>query len=160
MVKAVFPGTFDPPTNGHFDIIARGVRLFDSLDVVVAVNLEKTPLLSHDTRRDLLLEQVTLMGLKHVEVKTWGGLIVDYCSAIGAGVLLRGARSARDFDYEVELAALNKHQDGGIETVILPAESRFLILRSSTIRDLLKFGGDISGMVPPAVESALRSIIG
>ena len=156
MVKAVFPGTFDPPTYGHLNIIQRGAALFDSLDVVIAVNREKKPILPAETRRDLLVEQLDSMGLQRAAVKTWQGLIVEYCRSAEAQVLLRGVRSSSDFDYELELSILNKKLDNGIETILLPTEPKYFVLRSSTIRELLRLGGDISSMVPPNVERALR----
>ena len=158
IVKAVFPGTFDPPTYGHLNIIERSAALFDSLDVVIAVNRRKTPILSAEMRRRLLSEELASMGLHQAAVKTWRGLIVEYCRSAGAQVLLRGVRSSADFDYEFELSILNKQLDDGIETVMLPTEPKFFVLRSSTIKELLQLGGDISSMVPPNVEQALKSV--
>lgn len=155
MVKAVFPGSFDPPTYGHLNIIERGAVLFDSLDIVVAVNSKKTPLLSPEEIKNLLEEQLRSMGLKQVRVTTYDGLVVDYCRSVGAAVLLRGVRSAADFDYEFELSILNKQLNESVETVLIPTEPKFFVLRSSTIKELLNLGGDISAMVPPEVEEAL-----
>ena len=158
MAKAVFPGSFDPPTYGHFNIIERGAGLFDSLDVVIAVNPKKTSLLDTARRKDLLEEEIASLGLKNVTVAAHDGLIVDYCRGAGARVLLRGVRSAADFDYELELSILNKRLNVDIETILIPAEPRYSVLRSSTIRELLGFGGDISGMVPLSVEQALKGL--
>ncbi len=156
MVKAVFPGSFDPPTYGHLNILERGAGLFDSLEVVVAVNSLKTPLLPTDEKKRLLEGEICRMGLKDVKVSVCQGLVVEYARQAGASVLLRGVRSSGDFDYEFELSILNKQLDSTIETILLPTEPRFFVLRSSTIRELLRLGGDISAMVPPAVEAALR----
>lgn len=155
MVKAVFPGSFDPPTYGHLNIIERGAGLFDSLDVVIAVNSKKTPLLSHAEIKKLMEEQLVSMGLKQVSVTTYDGLVVDYCRSVGASVLLRGVRSSADFDYEFELSILNKQLNEEVETVLIPTEPKYFVLRSSTIKELLNLGGDISAMVPPEVEKAL-----
>lgn len=155
MVKAVFPGSFDPPTYGHLNIISRGAALFDSLDIVIAVNSRKTPLLTPEEIKLLLMEQIKGMDLGQVRVTTYEGLIVDYCRSVDAGVLLRGVRSSADFNYEFELSILNKQLNEEIETVLLPTEPKYFVLRSSTIKELLNLGGDISAMVPPAVEKAL-----
>ncbi len=156
MVKAVFPGSFDPPTYGHLNIIERGAGLFDSLEVVVAVNSLKTPLLPTEEKKRLLEGEIFQMGLKDVKVSVCEGLVVEYARKAGASVLLRGVRSSGDFDYEFELSILNKQLNSSIETILLPTEPRFFVLRSSTIRELLRLGGDISAMVPPAVEASLR----
>ena len=158
MVKAVFPGTFDPPTYGHLNIIERAAAIFDSLDVVIAVNQRKTPILSAEMRRRLLSEELASMGLHQAAVKTCQGLIVEYCRSADAQVLLRGVRSSSDFDYELELSILNKKLDNAIETILLPTEPKYFVLRSSSIRNLLHLGGDISSMVPPNVERALKSV--
>jgi pantetheine-phosphate adenylyltransferase len=155
MVKAVFPGSFDPPTYGHLDIIRRGAALFDSLDVVIAVNLSKTPLFTPEERKHLLEAEISAMGLQKVSVITFQGLMIEYCRAVNAAVLLRGVRSSSDYSYEYELSLLNKQLNGDIETVLMPASPEYFVLRSSTIKEVLKFGGSISGMVPPAVEKAL-----
>ncbi len=157
MIKAVFPGTFDPPTYGHLNIISRGRCIFDSLDIIVALNSEKSPYLSPAKRCELLIEQLSLMEIEGVSVRTWDGLVVDYCHKVGAKVLLRGVRSRSDFDYEFELSLLNRHL--GIETVLLPADHQFLGLNSSSVMELFRFGGDITSMVPPDVKIALESIL-
>ncbi len=156
MVKAVFPGTFDPPTYGHLNIIERGARLFDSLEVVIAVNSMKKPLLPPEEKKRLVENAVRRMNLRDVSVTIHEGLVVEYCQEIGASVLLRGVRTSGDYDYELELSILNKLLSNDVETVLLPTESRFLVLRSSTIREILSLGGDISEMVPPEVEESLR----
>jgi pantetheine-phosphate adenylyltransferase len=160
MVKAVFPGSFDPPTYGHLNILSRGAVLFDSLDVVIAVNPNKTPLLSAERIKALFEEQLSIMKLEHVRVTIYEGLIVDYCSSVNASVLLRGVRSAADFNYEFELSILNKQLNEKIETVLIPTDPKYFVLRSSTIKELLNLGGDISAMVPPAVERALIKLHG
>jgi len=158
MIRAIFPGSFDPPTLGHINIISRGAVLFDSLDVVVAVNTRKIPLLKPPQIRALLEEQIKDLKLSSVKVVVHNGLVVDYCRSIKANVLLRGVRSSSDFNYELELSILNK-QLGGMETVFLPTEPRYLVLRSSTIREILRYRGNISEMVPPSVEKALLEMV-
>ncbi len=159
MVKAVFPGSFDPPTYGHLNIIRRGAALFDSLDVVIAVNPKKTSMLDPLEKKRLLEGEISRLGLPHVVVSTFDGLIVDYCRNIGARVLLRGVRSSADFAYELELSILNKLLSEGIETILLPTEPKYLVLRSSSIKELLELDGDISAMVPPEVEKSLKSVV-
>jgi pantetheine-phosphate adenylyltransferase len=155
MVKAVFPGSFDPPTYGHLNIIRRGAALFDSLDIVIAINSRKKQLLPAEEIKLMMEEQIVAMNLGQVRVTTYEGLVVDYCRAVGAGVLLRGVRSSADFDYEFELSILNKQLNEAVETVLIPTEPKYFVLRSSTIKELLNLGGDISAMVPPEVEKAL-----
>ena len=155
MNKAVFPGTFDPPTYGHLNIIERGADIFDSLHVLVAVNHNKSPLLSADKRCELLRRQVAKLGLDGVRIELWDGLIVNYCQSVGANVLLRGVRSGTDFDYEFRRALLNRQIDTGIETVILPCLPEFMTHSSSAVRELLNFGGNVSRLVPEEVRAAL-----
>lgn len=156
MAKAIFPGSFDPLTYGHLNIIERGAGLFDSLEVVIAVNSLKKPLLPAEEKKRLLEHELHRMGLDEVKVAMHEGLVVEYCRDVGAGILLRGVRTSGDFDYELELSILNKQLSGNVETVLMPTEPRFLVLRSSTIKELLTLGGDISEMVPPEVETSLR----
>lgn len=158
MVKAVFPGSFDPPTYGHLNIIKRGAALFDTLDVVIAINPNKTPLLPSALVKTLFEEQLSIMKLDHVKVTTYNGLIVDYCSSVNASILLRGVRSVGDFNYEFELSILNKQLNDRIETLLIPTEPKYFVLRSSTIKELLNLNGDISAMVPPEVERALLKL--
>lgn len=159
MIKAVFPGTFDPPTLGHMNLISRGNPLFDSLHIVIAENQDKKPLLPDNVRRNLIRNQLSLMKLDDIEVTIWDGLIVDYCRLIGAKIILRGIRSSHDFDYEYKLASINRQLAPDIETILLPAEPHFLTISSSTIKELIKLGGDTRSMIPPEIETALKSII-
>ncbi len=155
MVKAVFPGTFDPPTNGHINLIYRGAELFDSLDIVIAVNNQKTPFLNSEERFALLNESVK--DIPGVQVKLWDRLIVDYAEENGIKVILRGVRGVADFGYEFELSMTNKQMSSGIETVFLPTDPKYFVLRSSSIKELLRFDADISQMVPVHVEKLLKS---
>ncbi len=155
MVTAVFPGTFDPPTYGHLNIIERAHSLFDRLYVVVAVNQGKRTLFSVDERKALLEELV--QPFKNVAVEETSSLVVQYAREKGARVLVRGIRSVPDFSYEFDLSIMNKALDPGIETFFLPTDPKYFVLRSSAIKEMAAFKGDLSNMVPPAVERAVRS---
>ncbi len=155
MTSAVFPGTFDPPTNGHLNIIERGSKLFDKLDVVVAYNPNKAHLFSPEERLSMLKELTK--DYKNVTVHLWDKLIVEYAEKNNANILLRGIRNTNDFAYEFDLSLLNHNLDSRIETLFLPTEAKYGIVRSSSIKELAKFGGDISGMVPKIVEEAIKS---
>lgn len=154
MSIAVFPGSFDPPTNGHLNIIQRASTMFDSIDVVIAVNSEKKYLFSQEERFSMLKELVK--PYKNVTVHTWEGLIVNYAKKTGARILLRGIRNTIDFSYEFELSLMNHNLNNEIETLFIPTDQKYLLLKSSSIKELARFGGNISEMVPPFVEDALR----
>ncbi|MBN1242426.1 MAG: pantetheine-phosphate adenylyltransferase [Spirochaetales bacterium] len=153
MVKAVFPGSFDPPTYGHLNIIERARSLFDEVLVVVAVNLQKTGTFSPEERVGHLRRLVGQWP--EVSVHVCDTLIVDFARKHGCSVLLRGVRSVQDFSYEFELSVMNKGLDPAIETVFMPTDPRFFVLRSSAIKELASFGGNLTGMVPPAVAEEL-----
>ncbi len=154
MIKAVFAGSFDPPTNGHLDVIERASKYFGVLDVVVSVNPQKHYMFSAQERLNMLLELVK--SYKNVEVHICDELIVNYAKKVGADVLVRGIRSAIDFSYEFELAQMNQNLNTEIETIFLPTKEQFAIVKSSSIKELAMFGGDISRMVPPLVEKAVK----
>ena len=154
MIKAVFPGSFDPPTNGHLDIIQRASKLFDNLDVVISVNPNKQYMFSEEERLDMLGQ--LLKDYKNVQIHVWEGLIVNYAKEHDAKVLIRGIRSANDFSYEFELAHMNQNLNPQIETMFLPSKEKWGVVKSSSIKELALFGGDISRMVPPLVEKALK----
>lgn len=155
MIKAVFPGSFDPPTNGHLDIIHRASKLFDNLDVLISVNPNKQYMFSEQERLDMLT--TLLKDYKNVQIHVWEGLIVNYAKKVGANVLIRGIRSINDFSYEFELAHMNQKLNPEIETMFLPCKEKFGIVKSSSIKELAMFDGDISRMVPPLVEKALKN---
>ncbi|MCR4900591.1 MAG: pantetheine-phosphate adenylyltransferase [Treponema sp.] len=158
MIKAVFPGSFDPPTNGHLDIIQRASRLFDDVDVVISVNPAKQYMFSEQERLEMLKE--LLKDYKNVQVHLWEGLIVNYAKEHGAKVLIRGIRSSNDFSYEFELAHMNQNLNPQIETMFLPSKEKWGVVKSSSIKELAMFGGDISRMVPPLVAQALKQKLG
>lgn len=155
MIKAVFPGSFDPPTFGHLNIIERARSLFDELLVVVAVNRQKTGLFAPEERRDLLVE--LLSGYPNISVHLCDNLIVEFARSHGCKVLVRGVRSVPDFSYEFELSIMNKGLNPGVETIFMPTDPRFFVLRSSAIKELAMYDGDISSMVPPTVERAVKT---
>ena len=154
MIKAVFAGTFDPPTFGHLNIIERASRLFDQLDVLVSVNPDKHTLFSDDERVDMLKKLTGEYG--NVTVHKWNSLVVDYCKKEKANVLVRGVRNAMDFAHEFDLSLMNRQLGSNIATLFLPTEQKYFLVRSSSIKEAARFGGDVSQMVPPLVEKALK----
>ena len=154
MTKAVFPGSFDPMTNGHINIIQRAAKLFDEIDVVIAVNDDKKYLFSTEER--LSLVQELIMPFRNVSVHVWDGLIVEYAKQTGAKVLIRGIRNMNDFSYEFGLSLMNHNLNPEVETLYIPTDQKFLLLKSSAIKELAKLGGDVSGMVPENVKKALE----
>ena len=154
MINAVFAGSFDPPTNGHLDIIQRASNLFDNVDVVISVNPQKKYMFSEQERYNMLSELVK--DYKNVQIHIWEGLIVNYAKQNGAKVLIRGIRSTNDFAYEFDLAHMNQNLNPSIETMFIPTKEKYAIVKSSSIKELAMFGGDISRMVPQIVEKALK----
>lgn len=158
MVKAVFAGSFDPITNGHLDIIQRAAKLFGSLDVVISQNPEKKYLFTEEER--LKMAEELTSDLKNVSVHVYTGLVVNYAKSIGANVLIRGVRSSNDFAYEFDLALMNAKLNPEIETVFLQSKEKNVVIKSSSIKELAMFDGDISRMVPPLVEKAVKEKFG
>jgi pantetheine-phosphate adenylyltransferase len=154
MVKAVFPGSFDPPTYGHLNIVERARGIFEELYVVVAVNRQKSSLFSPEERLELFRELIT--PYPNVSVHLCDTLIVDFAEKNGCKVLVRGIRSVPDFSYEFEVSILNKSLDPSIETFFMPTDPKYFVLRSSAIKELASFDGDLSTMVPPNVARALK----
>ena len=154
MVKAVFAGSFDPPTFGHLNIIERVQKLFSEIHVVIAVNNNKTYCFSGEERLEMIQQLVSRWN--NVSVHLWDSLIVDYAKQIKAGVLIRGVRNDNDFLYEFDLAMMNKSLNPQIETLFLVPDPKFFVLRSSSIKELAAFGGDVSAMVPSIVEAMLK----
>lgn len=152
---ALCPGSFDPITYGHLDVITRAATLFDQVVVAVGQNSTKKYLLSAEQRLDLVSR--TTAHLKNVQVAPLTGLLVDFAAEQGAGVLVKGVRFATDFEFELQMATINSAV-GGIETVILPAASQWSTLSSTMIREVASYGGDISAFVPPEVVSQIASL--
>lgn len=158
MVKAVFAGSFDPPTFGHLNVIERAQKIFTEVHVVIAVNNNKHYLFSGEERLNMM--KALVKQWDNVVVNTWQSLIVDYAEKIGAGALIRGVRNVSDFSYEFDLALMNKGLNNKIETVFLVPDPKYFVLRSSSIKELASFGGDLSGMVPDIVAKTLKEKMG
>ncbi|MFA7559321.1 MAG: pantetheine-phosphate adenylyltransferase [Sphaerochaeta sp.] len=154
---AMLPGSFDPPTNGHVDIITRSARLYDRLYVVIADNVSKSTLFTPDERLAMLQE--ILKEYSNIEVVTHSGLVVDFAREHGVGVMVRGVRALADFGYEFELAMTNKQLYSGLEVLFLPTSPKYFLLRSSAIKEMAAFGADISTMVPPLVVEKMKERI-
>ena len=153
---AVYSGTFDPITNGHIDIVNRALRLFDKVVITVARNASKTPLFSLEERMDMIRASF-LDESERVEIDIVPGLLVDYAVRRGANAIIRGLRAVSDFDYEMQLALVNRKLERKIDTVFLMAGLRWIFLSSSMVRDVARHDGDTSGLVPPHVRSALKN---
>ncbi|MGD8367282.1 MAG: pantetheine-phosphate adenylyltransferase [Desulfobacterales bacterium] len=151
---AIYPGSFDPVTNGHVDIIERGRQLFDRIIVVILYNPGKESLFSIEERVEML--EATLKDFDNVSVDTFNGLTVDYCSKHNAQAILRGMRAVSDFEYEFQLALMNRRLNRDIQTVFLMTSLRWLYVSSSIIKEAVYFGANINGMVPPIVQKRLR----
>lgn len=148
--RAVYPGSFDPVTNGHIDLIQRSAALFDKVIVAILRNTEKTPLFTVEERIEMLEESIR--DLKNVSVTSFEGLLVDYAGQIGASVIIRGIRAVSDYEYELQMALMNRRLSNKIETVfMLPAES-YSFLSSRLVKEIAALGGEISGFVPADVE--------
>jgi len=154
MTVALYPGTFDPPTLGHLDIVQRGVRLFDRVVIAVGARIDKQTLLTPEQRVELLRE--TVAGLENCEVVPFEGLIVNFAREQGADVLLRGIRNSTDYEYESQMALTNRRLAPGLETVFLPASPDHTFLSSTLIKEVLAAGGAIEEFVPGVVAKALR----
>ena len=154
MFKAVFPGSFDPPTLGHLNIIERASAIFDELIVIVAVNRQKNNLFTPGERLEMI-EDMVKTG-KNIRCLVWDSLIVDFMKKEGIRVLVRGVRGMDDFSHEFDLSMMNKALHPNIETLFMTTDPRFIVLRSSSIKELASFNGDISMMVPPQVAAALK----
>ena len=154
MIKAIFAGSFDPPTFGHLNIIERAQKLFSEIHVVIAVNKNKNYCFSGEERLEVIQKLVSRWS--NVSVHLWDSLIVDYAKKIKADVLIRGVRNDNDFLYEIDLSIMNKSFNPQIETLFLVPDPKFFVLRSSSIKELAAFGGDVSTMVPPIVEDILK----
>lgn len=153
---AVCPGTFDPITNGHIDIVERSLRLFDEVVVAILQNPKKTPLFSLEER--VRMAEESLKGHKGVRVDTFSGLLMDYARKIGAVAVVRGLRAVSDFEYEMQMALMNRRLDSEIETVFMMPSEEYTFLSSTMIKEIAFFGGPVKGLVPPVVEEALRRV--
>lgn len=154
MVSALYPGSFDPVTRGHLDLVERALPLFDCLTVAVAVNSRKTSTFTAEERVAMLRE--VLPKDPRVSVTMFHGLVVDFCRAQGIGAILRGVRTVSDFEYEYQMALTNRHLAPTIETVFVMPSVQYSYVSSSLIREIVRNGGDVSTFLPPPIERALR----
>jgi pantetheine-phosphate adenylyltransferase len=154
---AIYPGSFDPVTNGHLDLIERGEKMFDLLIVAVLNNAEKQPLFSVPERVEMLREAT--QGLPGVEVDVFNGLLIDYARKRGAGVILRGIRAISDYEYELQMALMNRKLEPRLETVFMLPGETYSYLSSKLVREIAQLGGPLKDLVPPAVEQRLRTKI-
>jgi len=152
-VAAMYPGTFDPITLGHEDLVRRASRLFDRVVVAIAANPSKEPMFSLDERVDLA--KTSLADLNNVEVSGYDGLTVDFAQANDLGVIMRGLRAVSDFEYEFQLANMNQHLAPDVETLFLTPKETYNFISSSLVREICSMGGDISQFVSPVVNEAL-----
>ena len=151
---AIYPGSFDPLTNGHVDIITRGARLFDEIVVAVLLNPEKSPLFTFDERVDIARE--VFASLPNVQVDVFEGLLVDYARRRRATAIVRGLRAISDFEYEMQMALMNRRLSGDIETVFMMPAEAYTYVSSRLVKEIHALGGNVSGLVPPVVEARLR----
>jgi pantetheine-phosphate adenylyltransferase, bacterial len=156
-VNAIYPGTFDPPTNGHLDLITRGSRIFSHLTVAILINPVKNPLFTVEERVEMLTEVTE--PLNNVSVATFNGLMVDFARQQGAAAVLRGIRAISDYEHEFQMALMNRRLAPEVETVFLQPAGRYSYVSSRMVKEVFSFGGDITGLVPPNVLKRLRQRI-
>ena len=153
-IVAIYPGSFDPLTNGHVDIIQRGSRFFDRIIVAVLLNVEKAPLFSVSERVDLAKE--VFRDRPNVEVDTFDGLLVEYARSRRASVIVRGLRAVSDFEYEMQMALMNRHLSPDVETIFMMPAEPYTYVSSRLVKEVVALGGSVNGLVPELVERHLR----
>ena len=154
MKIAIYPGSFDPFTNGHLDIIQRAIKLFDKVIITIARNSSKNPMFDENERLSLI--KASVKGHRNVEVELFDGLLVEYAREKKATAIVRGLRAISDFEYELQMALMNRKLNGQFETVFLMPNEKYTYLNSSIVREIARLGGDVSDFVPPLVNKALR----
>jgi pantetheine-phosphate adenylyltransferase len=152
-LTAVYPGTFDPVTNGHLDIIRRGSRLFSNVIVAILINADKAPLFTVRERADMVASATS--DLPNVRVDTFEGLLVDYARRAGASVIVRGLRAVSDFEYELQMAMMNRRMNDEVETVFMMPSESYSYVSSRLVREVVMLGGSVDGLVPAEVARAL-----
>ncbi len=156
-VIAIYPGTFDPPTNGHLDLIERGANIFDELVVSILRNSEKTPLFSVEERLEMLRE--CTKQYKNVRIDSFEGLLVEYAKSQKASAVLRGIRAVSDYEYELQMAWMNRKLDPDLETIFMMPAEAYSYLSSRLVREIVHLDGKVTGLVPPLIERRLREKI-
>ena len=159
-VIAIYPGSFDPLTNGHIDLIERGAKIFERLIVAILRNPEKNPLFSVAERREMLESIVRSKRWKNVDVDTFDGLLVDYAVKKKAQAVLRGIRAISDYEYELQMALMNRKLEPRLETVFMMPALSYSYLSSRLVREIAQLGGSVTGLVPETVEKQLREKLG
>ena len=155
---AIYPGTFDPITNGHLSIIRRALEIFDKLIIAILVNPQKKPLFSLDERIYMIKEATK--GLRNIEVDSFDGLLVDYAVKKGAKVIIRGLRAMSDFEFEFQMALMNRKLNPSVQSIFLMTDYKWLYISSSIVKEVASFGGDISEFVPEVVCKKLKEKFG
>ncbi|MGH9607989.1 MAG: pantetheine-phosphate adenylyltransferase [Terracidiphilus sp.] len=158
VVKALYPGTFDPPTNGHVDLIQRGAKIFGHLTVAILNNPVKNPLFTVEERVEMLREVTD--AIENVSVATFNGMMVDFARMQGATAVLRGIRAISDYEYEFQMALMNRRLAPEIETVFLQPAGRYSFISSRMVKEVFSFGGDVAGLVPANVLKRLKGRMG
>ena len=158
MRTAVYPGSFDPCTNGHLDIIRRASRLFDKVVVAVLINEKKNPLFSTEERVDML-KSVT-KDIPNVEVCSFSGLLADFMKHSGYSVIIKGLRAVSDYEYEFQMALINRNLCEELETMFMPCSSEFMFLSSSLVKEVAKYNGELEGLVPPELMGLIKNRFG
>lgn len=154
MATALCPGSFDPPTNGHIDVIERASRYFDSVVVAVIANPSKKPLFTLEERTDMLGDALT--HVRNIEITSFDGLLVDFAKGRELGVVVKGLRAISDFEYELQMAQMNSNLLPGLDTMFMTAKPEWAFLSSSLVKEVARYGGSIEGLVPPGVAKALQ----
>ncbi|MDP3766240.1 MAG: pantetheine-phosphate adenylyltransferase [Nanoarchaeota archaeon] len=154
MRTAIYPGSFDPATNGHIDVIERALKLFGNVIVAIGDNPGKKPLFSTKERIEMLKESTS--HLKNIEIDSFSGLLIDYAKSKNSKIIIRGLRAVSDFEFEFQRALMNRVVNGDIETVFIMTKEDYVYLNSSIVKEMAMFGGKVNGLVPKIVEEKLR----
>lgn len=154
MTKAAYPGSFDPITNGHIDILERGARIFDHIVVAILVNEDKHPLFTAEERMELI--RAVVGENPKVEIRTFSGLLVNFMREIDADIVVRGIRAVSDYEYELQMALMNRQLSPGIETLFMLPSIEYTFVSSRLIKEVVRLGGDVSDLVPPQVLARLH----